>query len=209
MPTGPRRADRITIDRIVEIAFGIIRREGYDALTMRRVATALDTGPASLYAHVAGKAALDDELLGRLNAQLAVPEPDAAAWRSQLHDVCAQLRDAYLRHPGISRAALTIVPTHRATLALQERMLGIALAGGLDPTTAAWTIDALVLYVAAYTLELSLRGAGGLDVDTTRAQLDALPEDEFPLVHRYARELTSGSGHERFDFTVDRMLRGV
>jgi AcrR family transcriptional regulator len=208
MPTGPRRADRITVDRIADIAFGIVAAEGYEALTMRRVAAALETGPASLYAHVAGKAALDDELLGRLSAQIELPEPDAATWRAQLHDVCAQLRELYLRHPGISRAALTITPTHRATVALQERMLGIALAGGLDPRTAAWTIDALVLHVAAYTLELSLRG-GGLDVETTRAQFDALPEDEFPLVHRYARELTSGSGHERFDFTIDRLLSGI
>jgi AcrR family transcriptional regulator len=209
MPTGPRRTDRITVDRIADIAFGIVAAEGYDALTMRRVATALETGPASLYAHVASKAALDDELLGRLTAQIALPEPDAATWRAQLHDVAAQLRDLYLRHPGISRAALTITPTHRATVALQERMLGIALAGGLDPLTAAWTIDALTLYVAAYALELSLRGPGGVDVETTRAQLDALPADEFPLVHRYARELTSGAGHERFDFTVGRLLSGV
>lgn len=206
MPTGPRRTDRITVDRIVDLAFGIITAEGYDALTMRRVATALDTGPASLYAHVASKAALDDELLGRLSAQIVLPEPDAAAWRRQLHDVAAQLRDLYLRHPGISRAALTISPTHPATIGLQERMLGIALAGGLDPSTAAWTIDALVLYVAAYALELSLRGPAGLDADATRARFDALPADAFPLVRRYARELTSGTGHERFDFTVERLL---
>jgi AcrR family transcriptional regulator len=206
MPTGPRRTDRITVDRIVDIAFGIVTAEGYDALTMRRVAATLETGPASLYAHVANKAALDDELLGRLSAEVALPEPDAASWRAQLHGIATRLRDLYLAHPGISRAALTISPTHRATIALQERMLGIALAGGLEPRTAAWTIDALVLYVAAYALELSLRGPEGPDVATTRAHFDALPADEFPLVHRYARELTSGSGHERFDFTVERLL---
>lgn len=206
MPTGPRRTDRITLDRITDLAFGIVATEGYEALTMRRVATALETGPASLYAHLASKAALDDELLGRLSAQVALPDPDPTRWRAQLHDIAAQLRELYLRYPGVSRAALTITPTHRATIALQERMLGIALAGGLDPAAAAWTIDALVLYVAAYALELSLRGPGGLDVAATRARWDALPADEFPLVRRYAGELTSGSGHERFDFAVGRLL---
>lgn len=206
MPTGPRRSDRITLDRIADLALGIVATEGYEALTMRRVASALETGPASLYAHLASKAALDDELLGRLSAQIALSEPEPVRWREQLHDIAAQLRELYLRYPGISRAALTITPTHRATIALQEAMLGIALAGGLDPATAAWTIDALVLYVAAYALELSLRGPRGLDVEATRSRWDALPRDEFPLVQRYARELTSGAGHERFDFTVARLL---
>lgn len=48
---------------------------GYDALTMRRVAGVVDTGPASLYAHVGNKADFDELLIGRL---------------------CAQIRDQYL-----------------------------------------------------------------------------------------------------------------
>jgi hypothetical protein len=30
----------------------------------------------------------------------------------------------------------------------------------------------------------------------------APPADQFPQTRRYAAELTSGSGHERFDFTL-------
>jgi hypothetical protein len=29
----------------------------------------------------------------------------------------------------------------------------------------------------------------------------ALPSDQFPQIRTYAAELTSGTGHERFDFT--------
>jgi hypothetical protein len=32
--------------------------------------------------------------------------------------------------------------------------------------------------------------------------LEALPADAFPSTRRYAAELTSGTGHERFDFTL-------
>ncbi|HSZ99146.1 MAG TPA: TetR family transcriptional regulator, partial [Streptosporangiaceae bacterium] len=46
------RKKPITVHAIIETALGIVEREGYDALTMRRVASALETGPASLYAHV-------------------------------------------------------------------------------------------------------------------------------------------------------------
>src|ERR1044072_1962794 len=101
-----------TGEAIVEAAFEIVAREGYDALSMRRVAAALGTGPASLYAHVVNKEDLDDLLIGRLTAGLGLPEPDPATWRDQIRSVLRQLRDQYLRSPGISRAALALAPTN-------------------------------------------------------------------------------------------------
>jgi hypothetical protein len=37
----------ITVDAIISTAFGIVEKEGYEALTMWRVVTALETGPLS------------------------------------------------------------------------------------------------------------------------------------------------------------------
>ena len=41
-------------------------------------------------------------------------------------------------------------------LRVNEAMLAILLTGGIEPGTAAWAIDALSVYVSAYTLEISL-----------------------------------------------------
>lgn len=210
------RKPPITVEAIVGTAFDIVAREGYDALSMRRVATALNTGPASLYAHVINKDDLDDLLIGQICAGIDLPVPDPAAWRQQILSVCAQLRDQYLRYPGISRAALAIVPTNLETLRLSEGMLAILLAGNVAPRTAAWAIDALVLYTNAYCLETYLvgqhRGQDGHDWVVSRDELfhrfTALP-DTFPHTRRYAAELTAGQGHERFDFTMALMLDGV
>jgi AcrR family transcriptional regulator len=54
-PSGGRKKP-ITVDAIISTAFGIVEREGYEALTMRRLAPALETGPSSLYAHESGSA---------------------------------------------------------------------------------------------------------------------------------------------------------
>src|ERR1700733_1021959 len=144
---GPSRGDKqpITVDAIVSTAFGIVETEGYEALTMRRVATALQTGSSSLYAHVVNKEDLDELLIGRLCAEISLPEPDPATWRQQIVSVCAQLRDQYLRYPGISRAAFAVAPSNTDTLRVSEGMLAILLAGGVAPQTAAWTIDSLML----------------------------------------------------------------
>ncbi|MET7451866.1 TetR/AcrR family transcriptional regulator [Streptomyces sp. NPDC005574] len=214
-PSGGRKKP-ITVDAIVSTAFGIVEREGYEALTMRRVATALETGPSSLYAHLVNKEDLDELLIGRLCAQVELPEPDPAGWRQQIIDVCTGLRDQYLRYPGISRAAFAAAPSNRDTLRVGEGMLAILLAGGIDPQTAAYAIDSLTLYVNAYSLEVSLanRRLNSSDDDwvVSREELlrrfAALP-DTFPHTKRYAAELTAGTVHDRFDFTLGLMVDGL
>ncbi len=213
-PSGGRKKP-ITVEAIIDTAFGIVASEGYEALTMRRVATALETGPASLYAHVVNKDDLDDLLLGRLYAQIELPEPDPGTWRQQITSVCTQMRDQYSRYPGISGAALAIVPTNLETMRVNEGMFAIVLAGGVDPQTAAWVIDALTLYVNAYCLETSLRNQVTRNGDNWVVSRDELLRrfaelpDTFPQTKRYAAELTSGTGHDRFDFTVKLILDGL
>lgn len=212
-----RRTAPITPAQVVDTALGVVATEGYEALTMRRLAGALDTGPASLYAHVVNKADLDELLIGRLCAELVLPEPDPAAWRAQIRAVCTQIRDQYLRYPGISRAALAMAPTDLEIVRVTEGMLGILLTGGVAPQAAAWAVDALLLYVAAYCLEASIarrrspheHAAWVLDRAELQRRFTALPAETFPHTTRHAAELTAGEGHERFDFTVTLMIDGL
>jgi AcrR family transcriptional regulator len=221
MPAASRRAQSsaarkppITAERITDAALQVVATEGYDALTIRRVTAVLGTGPSSLYAHIATKTDLDDLLIGRLCSEISLPEPDPARWRQQIHDVYAQMRDQYLKYPGVSRAALALVPTHAETLRVSEGILALLLAGGVPAQTAAWALDSLTLYVTAYAWERSLVHQRRTDEDDDWVlsrdalveRLGALPADRFPHTRRHAAELTSGSGHERFEFTLSLML---
>jgi AcrR family transcriptional regulator len=206
----------LSVERIVQTALDITAAEGFEALTMRRVAAALDTGPASLYAHVVNKADLDELLIGYLCSTIVIPAPDPATWRDQIFDLAAQIRDQYLRYPGISQAALGVVPSNPETLRISEGMLAILLAGDVTPQTAAWAIDALSLYVNAYCLELALwlrqmnhEGGWVVTHDTLMGRFEALSEEDYPLTKRYAAELTAGQGHDRFDFAMRTMINGL
>jgi AcrR family transcriptional regulator len=208
------RKKPITVDAIIETAFGIVEREGYGALTMRRVAGVLETGPASLYAHVVNKEDLDELLIGRLCAEIELPEPNPRTWREQIIGVCTQLRDQYLRYPGISLATLATAPTNLETLRVSDGMLGIVLAGGVDPQAAAWAIDSLFLYVNAFCLEDSLRDRRADEEgmatsrDETLRRFAALP-DTYAHTKRHAAVLTSGSAPDRFAFTLNMILDGL
>ncbi|WP_410611882.1 TetR/AcrR family transcriptional regulator [Amycolatopsis sp. lyj-109] len=200
----------ITVDRIADAALQVVATEGYDALTIRRVAAVLGTGPSSLYAHIVNKDDIDDLLVGRICAEIVLPEPDPARWRDQILAVYAQLRDQYLKYSGVSRAALGMVPTNLDALRVREGLLAIVLAGGIAPQTAAWVLDALSLYVSAYALEQSLVRQRRkhpdhewvLSSEELLSRFTALPADTFPQTRRYAAELISGTGHDRFEFTL-------
>jgi len=98
-----------------------------------------------------------------------------------------------------------------------EGLLAIMFAGGTEPQTAAWVLDALSLYVSAYALEQSLvqqrREHPGQEWVLSREELirrfTSLPADTFPQTRRYAAELTSGTGHDRFEFTLDLIMNNL
>ncbi len=57
-------------DAVVDAALAILRSDGLDAVTMRRVAAALDTGAASLYVYVSGREGLFQAMLDRVTASI-------------------------------------------------------------------------------------------------------------------------------------------
>ena len=67
---------KITRDAVLAAALEIIDRDGADALSMRRLARALDRDPMILYRHTPGKAALLDGVAETVLAQLRVDSAD-------------------------------------------------------------------------------------------------------------------------------------
>ncbi|KOG86502.1 TetR family transcriptional regulator, partial [Streptomyces varsoviensis] len=69
----------------------IMRAEGLEKVTMRRLAQELDTGPASLYVYVANTAELHaavlDALLGEVDLSGREGSQDGEDWRGQLRAV--------------------------------------------------------------------------------------------------------------------------
>src|SRR6478672_7547329 len=81
---GPAAAGsgKITREAVLATALEIIDRDGADALSMRRLARALDRDPMILYRHAPNKAALLDGVAETVLAQLYV---DSADPRSEEH----------------------------------------------------------------------------------------------------------------------------
>jgi AcrR family transcriptional regulator len=219
-PPKPARPARepLTRDRIVDAAMRVLVDQGYDAVSMRKVAQALGTGPASLYAHVANKRELDQLLVDRAAHEMNLPEePDPDRWQEQLKDAMREMLRALRANPGVARAAIGQVPLGEKALLSTERILGILKAGNLPDQAAAWAVDLIPLYVTAVAFEESVQGASGWsqeDVAGFVAGLSnffaTLPPDRYPLTIALAGAMTAGStGDERFEFGITVITAGL
>jgi AcrR family transcriptional regulator len=205
-------------DLIVETALGIVRREGLEAATMRRVATELDTGPASLYVYVRGSDELRQAMLDRLAGSIPIETPDPTQWREQVHRLVQGVLAALDAHPGIARVAVANVPTGENSLRFAENLLALLLAGGIDAQDAAWACDIVPLITTASAVETATYVERG-KTDRPAAETElvqqltgvfaGLPPDRFPNLTAFTEELTSGDGQQRFQFAIDTFLDGL
>src|ERR1700752_2657907 len=94
------RDGKITRELVLATALELIDRDGADALSMRRLAAALDRDPMFLYRHAAGKAAPFDGVVETVLAQLHV-DPADPDWAGQLRAVARDYRALALAHPNV------------------------------------------------------------------------------------------------------------
>ncbi|MGH2896757.1 MAG: TetR/AcrR family transcriptional regulator [Solirubrobacteraceae bacterium] len=200
-------------DVILDAAMRILREEGLDAVTMRRLASELDTGPASLYVYIRSRDELLNQLLERVGGMVPLEQPDPARWREQVHRLARGLLEAMEAHRGIARVAVANVPTGEQSLLVADNLFGLLLAGGITPQDAAWACDILPLITTSLAVETAVyeeRGdEPGAVGDELQQVFSALSPERFPHLTRHTAELTSGSGDERFRFAIDAFLDGL
>lgn len=124
----------LTQERIARAALDIVQESGYAAVNMRAVAERLDTGQASLYAHVRGKADLDRVMIESAWAELA--DTTGGSWRDQLAASATALQELYSRYPGLAVAAFASLPRSERLVDRVEARLEVLRSSGLDPRQA-------------------------------------------------------------------------
>jgi AcrR family transcriptional regulator len=217
-PPPPRATKlRLSQELVVDTALGIARAEGFAAASMRRVAQALGTGPASMYAHVADKDQLGELMLDRILQDVPLPRPDPSQWMGQTKQLLRDQLNAMLAFPGAANVAWNIlVPTGPNALRNGEALLCLLQAGGLNLKQAAYASDALALYTKAFACEATTWMSGALDrTDIARRgnqmhkYMSSLPPDAFANMLQLGDAFSADTAEERFEFALDTLLRGL
>jgi AcrR family transcriptional regulator len=214
-PTKQAAKPRLSRELIVRTGLDVLLQEGLDAVSMRRVAHALDTGPASLYAHVATKDELVELMLDQVLEEVPLPAPDPDRWQDQVRELLRGQVGAMQAYPGIAKVAWQVmIPVGPNALRHGEALLSLLRAGGLPLTRAAYAADALALYTTAFAYE----GSAWVAVDQTEIAargrqmgeyLNSMPPDAFANMLATGHLFTAETAAERFEFGLDMLLGGL
>lgn len=202
----------LTRQGIIDAALTILRDEGLNKVTMRRIAEALDTGPASLYVYVRNTADLHAQILDALLAGVSEARSAEGTWRDRLKQLLTHYMLVLFAYPEIARMTLTTHPSGPNYLALVEAILALLKEGGMPDREAAWAVDLLLLYATANAAEHSTRESSSqaADEDSALAAVIATVDATmYPHIARLSDELLSGSGPARFQWGIDVFLAGA
>jgi AcrR family transcriptional regulator len=204
-------------EAIVDAALAIVREEGIDALTMRRLAQSLDTGPASLYVYVANRDELWDLVFDEAIGSIETEPTDPARWREQVHALAGRMVNMMVvEYPGMARMAMARIPVGDNALRVNESMLSLLKAGGVGDQAAAYAADLLSMYVTAIAYEQSLYAQLYADPEHEQREVVRIAErfaaispERFPTIAALRRQLTTGDGEERFSLGLDVIINGL
>jgi AcrR family transcriptional regulator len=161
-PEPGSRRPRFSRQQIARVAIELADGEGFEAVSMRRIASELGAGTMSLYHYVATKdelvALMDDALM----AEALVPEGQLSpCWRQALGEVARHTRAAMLRHPW---ALVSFQESQFGPNAMRhfEQSLAAVASTGLDPPEKfelLALVDAYVFGTVLHTTEAKKRAA--------------------------------------------------
>ncbi|MGD0298309.1 MAG: TetR/AcrR family transcriptional regulator [Bryobacteraceae bacterium] len=191
-----RTKSQLTRQKIAATALAIADEEGFEAVSMRRVAQELKVGTMSLYYYVKTKddliAVMDDALMGE-----ALLPSLPKGWQCALLEIANRTHAIFIRHPWALAAMLTAPPGLNAMRHMEQCLEALARTSmtGKQKIALLATVDDFVFGHA-------LREAAGdaaIDVKFATAQLAT---GAFP-------RLAEVFGGGRIESSKDRFERGL
>ncbi|MFF3671458.1 TetR/AcrR family transcriptional regulator [Microtetraspora malaysiensis] len=101
MAVSARRGSPLSPEEIHAEALRLIDEHGVEALSMRKLAAALNVNPMSLYHHVPNKEALLDGVRNLVLSEIKPTDDDGSSWQEQVRVLGAGLRALAHRHPSL------------------------------------------------------------------------------------------------------------
>ncbi|MEV6277721.1 mycofactocin system transcriptional regulator MftR2 [Nocardia sp. NPDC051832] len=180
---------------IVEAALRVVREDGVEKLSMRRLSRELGVSPMAPYYYVADKRELLDLVASAALAGVRKPPPESGPWQQRLRELIDQIDEKLRKHPGLGDVLI-------------EQMLGKQLdliAAIMEILAEAGFSDRNVL--AAYaTIHTYLFGRSRVNPrDRSPISDVALPE----VVDRATKYITDLRGRYAYDFGMEVLIAGL
>ena len=188
------RPPSLTEDQIVDAALQIIRADGLDALSMRRLSHHLGRSQMAAYSYVADKQELLDLVARRTLADVEIPGADDGPWDVQLRLLIDRIDAQLRRHPGI--AGLLLQRMLRSDQRLVDALMAIMVGAGLHEK------QVLLAYSTIHTYLFGRYQVALADVPRDETNLPSTLTQVIP-------HLDELHGADYYNFGIDILLDGL
>jgi AcrR family transcriptional regulator len=200
-----RRREPLSRARVLQAALHLVDTEGPEALSMRRLASALEVATMTIYHHVPGRAELLDGLSEVMVQEIGMrfgEAPDAA-----LRRLAHGIRAVALAHPAAFRLVGMRPLRTTDALAPVDAGLGALRAMGFDDETVVQGYRVLVSFARGFALgEIS---SFTLEGDAPAAAPPAVDPVRFPHIAELGPVLAEPDRDAAFALGVDLVVGGL
>jgi len=199
---------------IIEGAVKLADEIGVDALTIRKLATALTVKPMTIYHYVPNKESIIDGMVDMVFSEIDLPPPADADWKSAIRKRSASARTVLGKHPW----AVPLMESRRApgpaTLQHHDAVLGCLRSGGLSVKMTAHAYALIDAFIYGFAIqEASLPATTGEEMsDMVDVIIETLPADKYPHLMELTTEHILQPGYDfgnEFEFGLDLILEGL
>ena len=214
-PPGPAR--RLSESIVLDAAFGVVRDQGFERLSIRRVAAVLGVSPNALYTYLPDRAgmlrAMVERVMGAVD--LGTLQIVSLSPAERLVEFAVAMRRTLLGHPGGAALLMTGPIDGPHSLLLNEALLRTLVETGMTLDDAARGAYALQVYVLGTVM---LEAADGGDGDPVReealaverrAALEQYDASGVPLTAQTAEIVARYNTTGQFRWGVRRLIDGM
>ena len=212
--SGDVKAHRgLTTERVVDAALRAADEGGLEAVSLRRLAGALDVTPMAIYRHVRNKSHLLDLMVERLLDQVDLAAPETATWQDRLRRLLASFQAVVAAHPA---AALLLARpfVSPASMRVSEALLATLHSAGFDAGRSVRLLQVITGMILGPAIDRAMwaTAARELPPDAYRqmAPLQGLSAGEFPYLLSAADQFMDWSaGADADHLTVELLVGGL
>ncbi|GLZ75822.1 transcriptional regulator [Actinorhabdospora filicis] len=213
--------ERLSVPTIVEAAYAVLDRDGFDKLSMRAVAAELGVAVSSLYAHVANKDALMHQMWVRSFLDSYIPEPteDREEWTERLRLWARSTRAGLRSHRDLARVSMGQTPFSDESLPLLERTMAFFRSGGLPEELVMGAGDFMSTFIEGFVYEEQVweermnsvsPSERQAMVDEVREYFERLDPELYPNMSRLGPVVMRNMlNDDRFDRAIEIFIQGL
>ncbi|OBK93644.1 hypothetical protein A5645_19115 [Mycobacterium asiaticum] len=203
---------RFSVADIAAAALEIVDRDGLGGLSMRSLATALGTGPMTLYNYVKDRRELEELVAEAVIAEMKVPAR-TDDWCADVRAIATAMWEAVRRHPNAVPLVLTRRTVSASSYAAADRLIAALNRAGLaehDVLASFRAVLALVTGSAQAELAGPLAGAGrDREQVTVAARIGGLAGHQHPHIAALAHVSQRSTAVADFDRGLTILLAGI